>query len=86
MERPPFEIEPAGDGGAVLTVHPDDDPEPVRLTLDAGKARALRDGLEAAVERGVAGGQGAVAELEVDGATLIIAAVPGGSVRLRVER
>jgi hypothetical protein len=37
-------------------------------------------------QSGVAGGQGAVAEIEVDGATLIIAAVPGGSVRLRVER
>jgi hypothetical protein len=54
------------------------------VVLDQPALRALRDGIDAAVARGAAGGEGAVAEVEAGGATVTVIAVRGGSVRLRV--
>ena len=75
----PFTLEPAP-GGAILTV------DEARLTLDQEALRALRDGIDAAVARGAAGGQGPVSEFGVGDATVTVSAVPGGSVKLRIDR
>jgi hypothetical protein len=86
MDQPPFKLERAADGSAVLTTVPEGSSEPARLRLDDDALRALRDGIDAAVARGASGGEGAVAEFAADGAVVTVIAVPGGSVRLRVER
>jgi hypothetical protein len=86
MESPPFDIERAPDGSVVLTAYADDSPEPIRLRLDEETTRMLRDAFDDAVARGTSGGEGAVAEFEADGATVVVIAVPGGSVRVRIER
>jgi hypothetical protein len=75
----PFTLEPGPDGTAVLTV------DEARLTLDQDGLRELRDGIDAAVARGAAGGQGIVHEFEAGGALVTISAVPGGAVKLRIE-
>jgi hypothetical protein len=83
----PFRLKRTADGAAVLTVIPEDGGgEPVRVRLDDAAMRALRDAVDAAVARASSGGEGAVAEFRADGANVIAIAVPGGSVRLRVER
>ena len=76
----PFTLEPGRDGSAVLTV------DEARLTLDQNGLRELRDGIDAAVARGAAGGQGVVREFEAGNAVVTISAVPGGSVKLRIDR
>jgi hypothetical protein len=86
MDAPPFSLERSPDGTAVLTALPEGSSEPVRIRLDDDALRALRDGVDAAVARGAGGGEGAVAEFGADGGIVTVIAVPGGSVRLRVER
>jgi hypothetical protein len=81
----PFTLEPGADGSAVLTV-PSREGTPSRLTLDQAALRELRDGIDAAVARGAAGGQGVVHRFEVGDATVTVSAVPGGSVHLRIDR
>ena len=74
-----FTLEPGPDGSAVLVL------DSARLTLDQAGLRELRDGIDAAVARGAAGGQGPVHEFEAGGAVVTVSAVPGGSVQLRIE-
>jgi hypothetical protein len=81
----PFTLEPGPDGSAILTV-PARDAAPSRLTLDQAGLRELRDGIDAAVARGAAGGQGVVHRFEVGDATVTVSAMPGGSVNLRIDR
>jgi hypothetical protein len=81
----PFTLEPGADGSAILTV-PARDAAPSRLTLDQAGLRELREGIDAAVARGAAGGQGAVHRFEVGDATVTVSAMPGGSVNLRIDR
>ena len=76
-----FTLEPGADGSATLTV-----PDGGRLTLDQAALRELRQGLDLAVARGVAGGQGPAHRFEVGDATVTVSAVPGGSVHLRIDR
>jgi hypothetical protein len=76
----PFTLDPGPDGSAVLTV------DEARLTLDQAALRELRDGIDAAVARGAAGGQGPVAEFAVGDAVVTVSARPGGSVHLRIDR
>ena len=52
----------------------------------SGGLRELRDGIDAAVARGAAGGQGPVSEFGVGDAAVTVSAVPGGSVKLRIDR
>ena len=80
MDAPPFTLEPGPDGSAVLTV------DEARLTLDQAGLRRLRDAIDEAVARGAAGGQGLVSEFEAGDAVVTVSAVPGGSVRLRIDR
>ena len=75
-----FTLEPGPDGSAVLAL------EDARLTLDQTALRELRDGIDAAVARGAAGGQGTVHEFAVGDAVVTVSAVPGGSVKLRIDR
>ncbi|MBE2318681.1 hypothetical protein DVA67_022075 [Solirubrobacter sp. CPCC 204708] len=75
-----FTLEPRPDGSAVLAV------EEARLTLDQAALRELRDGIDAAVARGAAGGQGPVSEFAVGDAVVTVSAVPGGAVKLRIDR
>jgi hypothetical protein len=75
-----FTLDPGPDGSAVLTV------DEARLTLDQAALRELRDGIDAAVARGAAGGQGPVAEFAVGDAVVTVSARPGGSVSLRIDR
>ena len=75
-----FTLEPGPDGTAILTV------DSAKLTLDQAGLRELRDGIDAAVARGAAGGQGPVSEFGVGDATVTVSAVPGGSVKLRIDR
>jgi hypothetical protein len=74
-----FTLEPGPDGSAILAV------EGARLTLDQTALRELRDGIDAAVARGAAGGQGPVHEFAVGHAVVTVSAVPGGSVQLRID-
>jgi len=74
-----FTLEPTNDGGAVLTVHD------TRLKLDQAGLQELRDGIDAAVARGAAGGHGPAHRFEAGGATVTVSAVPGGSVNLRID-
>jgi hypothetical protein len=76
----PFTLTPGPDGSAVLTV------DDAQLTLDQAGLRELRDGIDAAVARGAAGGQGIVHEFEAGNAVVTVSAVPGGSVKLRIDR
>jgi hypothetical protein len=76
----PFTLEPGPDGSAVLTV------DDARLTLDQAGLRELRDGIDAAVARGAAGGQGVVHEFGAGDAVVTISAIPGGNVKLRIDR
>ena len=76
----PFTLTPGPDGSAVLTV------DEAQLTLDQAALRELRDGIDAAVARGAAGGQGIVHEFEAGNAVVTVSAVPGGSVKLRIDR
>ena len=76
----PFTLEPGPDGSAVLIV------EDARLTLDQAGLRELRDGIDLAVARGAAGGQGPVHEFAAGDATVTVSAVRGGSVQLRIDR
>lgn len=75
-----FTLEPGPEGSAVLVV------EDARLTLDQEGLRDLRDGIDLAVARGAAGGQGAVHQFAAGDATVTVSAVPGGSVRLHIDR
>ena len=81
----PFTLEPGADGSAILTV-PAPGGAPARLTLDQSALRELREGLDAAVARGAAGGQGPAHRFAVGDATVTVSAVPGGSVNLRIDR
>jgi hypothetical protein len=81
----PFKLEAQADGSAILTV-PAQGAEPARLTLDQAGLRELRDGIDAAVARGAAGGQGPVHRFEVGDATVTVSAVSDGSVHLRIDR
>jgi hypothetical protein len=81
----PFTLEPGADGSAILTV-PARGAAPSRLTLDQAGLRELRDGIDLAVTRGAAGGQGPSHRFEVGDATVTVSAVPGGSVNLRIDR
>ena len=83
--EPSFTLEPGADGSAILTV-PALDAAPSRLTLDQAALRELRDGIDAAVARGAAGGQGPAHRFAVGDATVTVSAVPGGSVNLRIDR
>jgi hypothetical protein len=83
--KAPFTLEPAAGGGAILTV-PASGAEPSRLTLDQAALQELRDGIDAAVARGAAGGQGPAHRFAVGDATVTVSAVPGGSVNLRIDR
>lgn len=76
----PFTLEPGPDGSATLVV------DDARLTLDQAGLRELRDGIDSAVARGAAGGQGPVHEFAAGDAVVTISAVPGGSVKLRIDR
>ena len=81
----PFTLEPGADGSATLTV-PVRGGAPSRLTLDQAALREFRDGIDAAVARGAAGGQGPAHRFEVGDATVTVSATPDGSVNLRIDR
>jgi hypothetical protein len=88
MVRPmdaPFTLKPGADGSAILTV-PVPGAAPSRLTLDQAALRELRDGIDAAVAHGAAGGQGPAHRFDVGDATVTVSAVSGGSVNLRIDR
>jgi hypothetical protein len=81
----PFTLQASGEGTAILTV-PMPGAAPVRLELDEAAARELRDGIDAAVALGASGGQGPVHTFAVGDATVTVAAAPGGSLNLRIDR
>jgi hypothetical protein len=81
----PFSLQAGDNGTAILTV-PTPGGEPARLTLDQAAARELRDGVDAAVALGAAGGQGPAHRFAVGDATVTVSAVAGGSVNLRIDR
>lgn len=86
MDVPPFLLEPAGDGTAVLTAFSDDSPDPIRLRLDERAARALRDALDTATRMSSQGVDGPAARFVADNATVTVHAFADGSIRVNVQR